>query len=714
MTQKNIHFGLRLGLFLCACALLVAGGLGTSRRPASAQSNKPVLLSESSSTRAIALESVTRQREPFALDAQPPFGADGRTRILLFAMNLPADAVSNLSLLTADAEDGAHRAYNLKVENVSSVPGHEWMSSIAVRLPDDLGNVGDVLVRITYRGVASNRVRVGIGHLGGGLPDDTGSVPTPAPAAVAPTPNTNPVTAGNLSVSEVQTVIAQAVSAAASLNRAVTVAVTDREGNVLGVFNMTGAPATTQIRGGGQAGRGLEAANVPATLAAISKAGTASFFSTQGNAFTTRTAGFIIQEHFPPRVDFTAGGPLYGVQFSSLPCTDIKRPALPLGLSADPGSVPLYKNGVSVGGVGIEGDGLYTLDKDPAEIDKPLEELIAVAAGRGFEPPAQIRGDNILADGIRLRYLDVTDADAPRPATIAFGSLPGTVDGSFPIRSAQPSAFVPANVGGVNGAADTRFFPFIDSPSTSTNRLTAAEVTRIISQAGQQADITRAAIRQPLGSAARVSITVVDVDGNVLGIFRTTDAPVFGFDVSVQKARAAAFFSNRNAAALLRGAGLGSYVDRANADGINLDGSVSFSNRAVGFLHRPFFPDGLNPNPAGPFSTEISEWSVFNTGLQLDLIINNFLLAVGGADVPCSTIPNLRNGTQIFAGSVPLYKNGELVGAVGISGDGIDQDDIIAAAGSNGFTPPAASRADQVLVRGRRLPFVKFPRSPNL
>jgi hypothetical protein len=54
------------------------------------------------------------------------------------------------------------------------------------------------------------------------------------------------------------------------------------------------------------------------------------------------------------------------------------------------------------------------------------------------------------------------------------------------------------------------------------------------------------------------------------------------------------------------------------------------------------------------------------------------------------------------------------VGAIGISGDGIDQDDLIAAAGANGVSPAAAIRSDQIFVRGVRLPFVKFPRSPNL
>jgi len=306
----------------------------------------------------------------------------------------------------------------------------------------------------------------------------------------------------------------------------------------------------------------------------------------------------------------------------------------------------------------------------------------------------------------------VTEADAPRPATLPFASLPGSL--VSPVLPAQSSEFVAANVGGVSGAVDTRFFPFAGSASGSANALTAADVQRIISQAAQQAEITRAAIRQPLGSAARVTIAVVDAEGHVLGIFRTTDAPVFGFDVSAQKARTAAFYSHRHAATLLRGAGLGGYVDRAAADGLRLDGSVAFSDRAGGFLSRPFYPDGLNPNPAGPFSREISEWSVFNDGLQLDLVRAGLLAALSGPVARCSSIPNVPNGIQIFPGSVPLYKNGELVGAVGISGDGVDQDDLIAAAGANGFEPPAAIRADQIIVRGTRLPFLKFPRSPNL
>ena len=657
---------------------------------ANAQQTSPVLISHVDSTRAIAFDSVTRNREPFTTTAQTRFGSDSATRIMLFAMHLALPAGETL---TAEAEDANHTFYQLVVEHVGPVPNNPWISSVVIRVPENLPATGDVLVRIKYRNVASNRVRVGIGQVGGGPPDDANATPTPG----LPDPSLL-VTATNLTSSDVQTILQQAASAATSLGKAVTIVVTDREGRPLGFFFMPGFPVTSTVRSVGTAGQGLEGTVVSALDAAQAKATTAAFFSTTGNAFSTRTAGFIIQEHFPPGISFRPGGPLYGVQFSSLNCSDIK-PAR-IGLSGDPGGLPIYKNGLPAGGIGIEGDGLYTVDRDPTDDDQPFEELIAAAAIRGFEAPALIRADNILIDGIRLPFTNVTNP----PATSTTASIAGaTIHGPF------PSEFVPQVVGGIAGEVSPRFFPFIGGTG-----LTASDVETIITHAAQQASITRAAIRQPLGSNARVTITVVDAAGVVLGVFRQQDAPLFGFDVAVQKARTAAFFSSANAATALRAAGFGAYVDRAQADGLRFDGSFAFSSRAIGFLHRPFFPDGINDTAAGPFSTALADWSPFNVGLQLDLIRGSLLASLriplqGG----CS-IPSLRNGIQIFPGSVPLYKNGVLVGAIGISGDGVDQDDLIAAAGANGFSPAPAIRSDQIFVRGVRLPFLKFPRSPNL
>jgi len=139
----------------------------------------PVLISEANSTRAVALDSVVWLREPFRLDSPVPWGPDGRTRVMLFAMNLELLPGENVSIVTADAEDASHRIYPLTVESVGRVPGSYWLSNVIIRLNDELNDPGDVLVRVHLRGVSSNRVRLAVGHVGGGPLDDAGAVPTP-------------------------------------------------------------------------------------------------------------------------------------------------------------------------------------------------------------------------------------------------------------------------------------------------------------------------------------------------------------------------------------------------------------------------------------------------------------------------------------------------------------------------------------------------------
>jgi hypothetical protein len=146
--------------------------------PRSAQlATAPVLMTKTSSTRAVALESTSFLAEPFAATTAVPFSVDNRTRVILFASNLtllPGESV------TASAEDGNHIQYPLTVEFAGSVPNLSNMTAVIVRLHDDLGDVGDVLVGITAHGMTSNRVRIGIGHVGGGPPDDV-PVPQPTP-----------------------------------------------------------------------------------------------------------------------------------------------------------------------------------------------------------------------------------------------------------------------------------------------------------------------------------------------------------------------------------------------------------------------------------------------------------------------------------------------------------------------------------------------------
>ena len=144
--------------------------------------NRPlVLISENTSTRAIALESITFAREPFPVTSLISWRPDARTRIILFALNLRLQPGEEPSNVTADAEDGTHRSYALEVEYVEPVRGQRWMSAVCLKMNDQMDGVGDVLVRINHQGRASNRVRIAIGHLGGGPLDDPGSAPTPAP-----------------------------------------------------------------------------------------------------------------------------------------------------------------------------------------------------------------------------------------------------------------------------------------------------------------------------------------------------------------------------------------------------------------------------------------------------------------------------------------------------------------------------------------------------
>ena len=67
----------------------------------------------------------------------------------------------------------------------------------------------------------------------------------------------------------------------------------------------------------------LDGVFIPAGYAAISKAGTSNYFSTQGNAFTSRTASTLIQQNFFPGETDRPGGPLFAVQIAQLSCSDI-------------------------------------------------------------------------------------------------------------------------------------------------------------------------------------------------------------------------------------------------------------------------------------------------------------------------------------------------------------------------------------------------------
>jgi uncharacterized protein GlcG (DUF336 family) len=521
-----------------------------------------------------------------------------------------------------------------------------------------------------------------------------------------------------LSQSDVQTILA---SAASQARDGQIICVADRDGHILGLLRIGPAladPALEQLR----------------TIKAIDEAITAAFFESTQDAFSTRTARFIIQDHFPYPVPNTPGGPLYGVEFSSQPTSDVFGKTA-FAISGDPGGVPLFIDGVPVGGIGVSGDGVdrrarkdVFIASDPDATaqsfdgteERDFDEAVALAGAQGFMAPANIRADKIFVGGLRLPFLRDTAAHANAPQS--FADLTSSGDATLIPFTNPFSGNVMADGALHDGSRQfplTTFDGFAgelrdpvtdgDPVDAAGTKLTAADVHTIIDAALHQASITRAAIRQPIGVGAVVHICIVDADGNRIGSFRMNDGTNFSYDVAVQKARTAAFFSSDTAA---------------------------FSTRAIGFLSQAFFPPGIGHTGPGP---------LFH--IQNDLSGLN-------ADTLTPTTPKfagvLKNGITIFPGGFPLYKDGKLVGAIGVSGDGVDQDDIISYSGTQGFRPAndhlrsdrlndteveaaldpkiaslvsvngldsaLATRATDRLSHGInhiRLPYVKFPRNPK-
>lgn len=425
----------------------------------------------------------------------------------------------------------------------------------------------------------------------------------------------------------------------------------------------------------------------------------------------------------------------YGVQSGLMP------EAQPRGIATLPGGIPIFRdtdgNGIGdtlIGGIGVffpgpdgyatyeqgfvQGANQSTNSRTNAELVEETEVIAFTAIGSSVQagvkatpvdgippvPGIDLPFGRIDLVGITLEALGPTAGieGVRQIKQLAARLGPGVVNGTdqpvTPTDTLQAGTAVPTGwlVAAHDGVG-----------------LTAADVTKIINQGIAEANRVRAAIRLPLGTRTKMVFAVTDTTGEVLGLYRMDDATYFSFDVAVAKARNMAYYNDPTAL---------QPEDRviAKQDPTINPRGVAFTSRTFRFLAEPRYPSGVDGTKPGAFSIlnepSINPKNAENLGAPAPA--NTFQTAVGydsfniGTNFHDPDNPENQNGVVFFPGSSGIYKNGVLVGGLGVSGDGVDQDDVVTTAAISGYSAPTSLRADQYTYRNVRLPYNKFLRNP--
>src|SRR3984893_7527203 len=208
------------------------------------------------------------------------------------------------------------------------------------------------------------------------------------------------------------------------------------------------------------------------------------------------------------------------------------------------------------------------------------------------------------------------------------------------------------------------------TPPSPTPNLTSTDVMALVQAAAQAADPNM------------MAIAVVDRAGRILAVYRKPAAPTlavgnFGVQVdtnelAVSLARTAAFFSNDQA---------------------------PLSSRTVRFISGIHFPPGIsgapnaalygieNTNRGCTLSTNFIAGQAVPPARSIGGATTSLGITTGKADLSDSD-PNAVN-----PGGVPIFRNGSVVGGIGIAGVAGDVAEFAAyvAATSNGFGPTLAA-----------------------
>src|ERR1700730_14619730 len=248
---------------------------------------------------------------------------------------------------------------------------------------------------------------------------------TPQTAVNTPASASTTVTLTSVDVDS----IVHATRAATSPTTAV-IAVVDRAGNVLALYRKADAPLTVAGNFGIQ---------TSTNDVAIGLARTGAFFSNDQAPLPSRTVRFISGVHFPPGVSNASNADLYGIENTNRGCklsSELEsrgiRPSTALGggpgpgiitgktdvldsnpNAVNPGGLPIYKDKVVVGGIGVAAVG-----PDVAEFT-----AFSGALANGFSPvpnPLAAPGQ-IFLGGVALAAINQTR----RPASVGTGTFSG-------------------------------------------------------------------------------------------------------------------------------------------------------------------------------------------------------------------------------------------------------------------------------------------------
>ncbi len=502
------------------------------------------------------------------------------------------------------------------------------------------------------------------------------------------------------------------------------------------------------------------------------------------------------------------------------------------GIATLPGGVPLYKKVTGedgkkvmspvsksinlVGGIGVfypGEDGYATFEQGfvhgigqseasrtnaPLVLDAEFSALIAAAGGGMVGPSAFLRDlrefdsklaplTNFVLPTGRIDLVGLTlELFGPNPTTAS--PIPG-IDRLINVGRSVGQGAASGELVKVNKPGDTLLAgqavpqEWLVAPHASKmpGGLTAEQVQTIIENGVAEAELTRAAIRLDIdagfrpGARTAMVLSVADLDGELLGVYRMPDATIFSIDVSIAKARNTAYFADpddiQDADLIdLNGDGVigGSTSNINDLSGDTVPKGTALTNRTFRFLVEPRYPTGIELSPGagsglvndpnldlrdqkpGIFTQVGPESILRQAGINpvtAENIVNDQPLSFevyanpdnasvlafdsfnpqrnfrdpGDASVKIAgtdTFQRLanQNGIVFFPGSTAVYLNNDpskLVGGFGVSGDGVDQDDVVTVAGQLGFAAPDSVRADTFIVGGVRLPYQKFNRNPR-